>query len=72
MPLGPDRCNGPSGYRDNTIPPPSLKQDEGSIFEPAIYVFMLLLGVSLITHTELIDIQYLFCYIPLIDYLHVH
>jgi hypothetical protein len=22
MPLGPDRCNGPSGYKDSTIPPP--------------------------------------------------
>jgi hypothetical protein len=31
MPLGPDRCNGPSGYKDSTIPPPTLKRVEGSI-----------------------------------------
>jgi hypothetical protein len=33
MPLGPDRCNGPSGYMYNTIPPPTLKRAEGSIFQ---------------------------------------
>jgi hypothetical protein len=33
MPLGPDRCNGPSGYMYNTIPPPTLRRAEGSIFK---------------------------------------
>jgi hypothetical protein len=31
MPLGPDRCNGPSGYMYSTIPPPTPKRAEGSI-----------------------------------------
>jgi hypothetical protein len=30
MPLGPDRCNGPTGYTvDSIIPPSPLRQDEG-------------------------------------------
>ncbi len=33
---------------------------------------MLLLDVSQVTHTVLIDIQYLIYYIPSINYLHVH
>jgi hypothetical protein len=37
MPLGPDRCNGPSGYIDSTIPPPTLKWVEGSIFDYTSY-----------------------------------
>ncbi len=31
MPLGPDRCSGPSGYMYSTIPPPALMWTEGSI-----------------------------------------
>jgi hypothetical protein len=60
MPLGPDRCNGPSGYRDNTIPPSSLKWDEGSIFEQVSYYIhvTVLLDDSFITHTLLFDLQY--------------
>ncbi len=37
MPLGPDRCNGPSGYMDSTIPPPTLKRAKGSISEYTSY-----------------------------------
>jgi hypothetical protein len=32
MPLGPDRCNGPSGYRDSTIPPPDPQVGRGFDF----------------------------------------
>jgi hypothetical protein len=31
MPLGPDRCTGPSGYMYSTVPPPVLMWTEGSI-----------------------------------------
>jgi hypothetical protein len=39
MPLGPDRCNGPSGYMYNTIPPPTLRRAEGSIFQLLFYIY---------------------------------
>jgi hypothetical protein len=35
-------------------------------------VFMLLLDDSLITHTLILDLQYLIYYIPSINYLHAH
>jgi hypothetical protein len=37
MPLGPDRCNGSSGYMYSTIPPPTLKRAEGSISDYTSY-----------------------------------
>jgi hypothetical protein len=40
MPLGPDRCNGPSGYMGVTIPPPDSQAGRRFDFESNIMLYV--------------------------------
>ncbi len=55
MPLGPDRCNGPSGYRDSTVPLSSLMRSEGSIRLLINKYMQVVPHVSFIMYTEVLD-----------------
>ncbi len=49
MPLGPDRCNGPSGYMNSTIPPPTLKRAEGLISDYTSYYIHIIFMSKFVT-----------------------
>jgi hypothetical protein len=53
MPLGPDRCNGPSGYMYSTIPPPALMRAEGSISNYISYYIHVNFHIYISTVTHL-------------------
>jgi hypothetical protein len=52
MPLGPDRCNGPSGYMYSTIPPTTLKRAEGSIYDYISYYIHVKYFIFLCIHSN--------------------
>jgi hypothetical protein len=61
MPLGPDRCNGPSGYMYSTIPPPALMRTEGSISNCNHYIHVgFYICITTVTHYHFAAINIVF------------
>jgi hypothetical protein len=65
MPLGPDMFNGPSGYNDNTVPPPPRPSSGTRVrfFEYSSFCVRIRFK-----HILLLKIQYFIYYIPAIKY----
>jgi hypothetical protein len=67
MPLGPNRCNGPSGYIDSTIPPPDPQVGRGFDF----LLYIILYSYHVLAHS-LLNLQYPICFTESIKYLFSH